>query len=145
MPSARKRTTFSRRGFLSGAAAACGGAVLSTGPRPAAAAEMPDVPPEDYRIQNGRIRQSVMGWCFKPMPMDELIEACHRMGMPAMDGAETYPVLREARPGMKVILCSGLEPDEASRAVLEAGVFAFLRKPFTADELTLAVQESLDA
>jgi hypothetical protein len=27
-----------------------------------------------------------MGWCFKPMPTEELIEVCHRMGMPAMEG-----------------------------------------------------------
>ena len=87
----------SRRGFLSGAAAVCGGAALSAGGRAAVAAEVSDVPPENYRIQNGRIQQSVMGWCFKPMPVDELIEACHRMGMPAMEGIsrDEYPKLRK--------------------------------------------------
>jgi hydroxypyruvate isomerase len=93
---------------VAGAAAAWAGAALA--PRAATAAEaaaMPDVPPEDYRIRNGRIKQSVMGWCFKPMPMEELIDACHRMGMPAMEGIDKkyYPRLREL--GMRPALVSG--------------------------------------
>ncbi|HID76808.1 MAG TPA: sugar phosphate isomerase [Planctomycetaceae bacterium] len=62
-----------------------------------------DVPPEDYRIQKGRIRQSVYGWCFSPMPAEELIRACHRMGIPAMDvGRQHYPLLK--RLGMKLAM-----------------------------------------
>jgi hydroxypyruvate isomerase len=71
---------------------------MAIAPRDArAVAGKPGVPPEDYRIQNGRIKQSVMGWCFEPMPMETLIEACHRMGMPAMEGIDKkyYPRLRE--------------------------------------------------
>jgi hydroxypyruvate isomerase len=66
------------------------------------AAELhPDVPPEDYRVQRGRIKQSVYGWCFSPMPAERLIRACQRMGIPAMDvGKEHYPMLREL--GMKI-------------------------------------------
>lgn len=60
-----------------------------------------DTPGPDYKIKHHRIKQSVMGWCFNPMPMDELIDACHRMGMPAMEGISRnfYPKLREL--GMK--------------------------------------------
>ncbi|MBN1441488.1 MAG: TIM barrel protein [Planctomycetes bacterium] len=38
-----------------------------------------------------------MGWCFQPMPVEDLIEACHRMGMPAMEGIDSkyYPMLKE--------------------------------------------------
>lgn len=58
-------------------------------------------PPEDYRIQNGRIKQSVYGWCFNPMPVETLIDAAHRMGLHAMDiGHEHYPRLREL--GIKI-------------------------------------------
>ena len=55
------------------------------------------VPPTNYKIVNGRIRQSVMAWCFNPMPMEELIAACHAMGMPAMEGIDRthYPRMRE--------------------------------------------------
>jgi hydroxypyruvate isomerase len=62
------------------------------------------VPDENYRISQGRIRQSVMGWCFNPMPTDQLAAACHRMGMPAMEGIgrEFYPKVRQL--GMQISL-----------------------------------------
>jgi hydroxypyruvate isomerase len=96
-----------RRGFLTGAAAACAGTTLSLGATQTAAAQITaDVPPEDYRIENGRIKQSVYGWCFQPMPTEELIRACHRMGVPAMDvGAKYYPLLKEL--GMKMTMGPG--------------------------------------
>ncbi|MEW6302375.1 MAG: TIM barrel protein [Verrucomicrobiota bacterium] len=92
-------STFSRRGFLTGAAVAAAGAwsaIAQSKPAPAA-----KVPPPSYKIQRGRIRHSVMGWCFNPMPTEELIAACHRMGMTAMEGigSQYYPKLREL--GMK--------------------------------------------
>ncbi|WP_235908327.1 TIM barrel protein [Roseiconus nitratireducens] len=39
------------------------------------------------------IRQSVMGWCFKPMDMMELARQCKRIGLEAMEGipATIYP------------------------------------------------------
>jgi hydroxypyruvate isomerase len=92
----------SRRRLLSGAVGVCAG-LLAAGPaRLALAAESnPKAPPEDYRIRHGRIKQSVYGWCFAPMPAEQLIRACHRMGVPAMDvGKEHYPLLREL--GMKI-------------------------------------------
>lgn len=97
----------SRRGFLAGAAAACGGTLLGAGAWGADAAKTPaHAPPEDYRIQNGRIKQSVYGWCFAPMPEEQLIRACHRMGIPAMDVSEKqYPLLKQL--GMKVTMTGG--------------------------------------
>lgn len=95
----------SRRVFLGGVAAA--GAAVE-GRLWAEDGRIPlipkDVPREDYRIQNGRIRQSVMAWCFNPMPMEQLIAACHRMGMPAMEGIDRkyYPRIREL--GMSIAL-----------------------------------------
>ncbi len=99
--SAPTTETLSRRGFLAGSATACA-ALLA---RRTAHAQPPSrrVLPEDYRIQHGRIKQSVYGWCFNPMPVEQLIRACHRMGMPAMDvGKEHYPLLREL--GMQVTM-----------------------------------------
>jgi len=103
----RPAGALSRRAFLGGAAAACAGAgaLAQEGPAPSALPK-PDVPPEDYRIENGRIRQSVYGWPFSPMPTDELIDACHRMGVPAMDiGRSHYPRLKEL--GMKLAMTGG--------------------------------------
>ena len=64
------------------------------------------VPPPDYRIVHGRIHHSVMAWCFNPMPTEQLIDACHAMGMTVMEGldAKYYPKLREL--GMKPSLIS---------------------------------------
>ncbi|MBN1580307.1 MAG: PAS domain-containing protein [Anaerolineae bacterium] len=52
------------------------------------------------------------------------------MGMPDMGGPETYPLLVEAHPEIKVILCSGYEMDDAAQALLDAGASAFMAKPF---------------
>jgi len=94
----------SRRGFLAGTAAACVGALVDGGVRAdVAMKDHADSPPENYRIEHGRIKQSVYGWCFAPLPADQLIRACHRMGIPAMDvGKEQFPLLREL--GMKVTM-----------------------------------------
>jgi hydroxypyruvate isomerase len=64
------------------------------------------LPPEDYRVEYGRIRQSVMAWCFDPMPMETLIPACAKMGLVAMEGidAKYYPLMKEH--GLGVSLCS---------------------------------------
>jgi hydroxypyruvate isomerase len=93
----------SRRTFCASVAAA--GAAWAASPATLTAADgQPSAPPADYRIERGRIRHSVMGWCFNPMPTPELIDACHRMGMTAMEGVgrEFYPKIREL--GMNVSL-----------------------------------------
>ena len=96
----------SRRTFCASVAAA--GAAWAARPADLSAAEgQPSAPPADYRIERGRIKHSVMGWCFNPMPTPELIDACHRMGMTAMEGIgrEFYPRIREL--GMNVSLVGG--------------------------------------
>ncbi len=99
----------SRRGFVRGAAAACVGGFLATRPTLSRAAEGESIiPPEDYRIQHGRVKQSVMSWCFQPaVSPEELIDACHRLGMHAMEGIDPkyYPLIREK--GMAIALVSG--------------------------------------
>ena len=40
----------------------------------------------NFKITKGRIRQSVMGWCFKPMPGLELAKHCKAIGLEAMEG-----------------------------------------------------------
>jgi hydroxypyruvate isomerase len=93
---------FSRRSFVAGAAAAVGAAAAAE--QRAAAAQPNEAPGEDYRIARGAIRQSVMSWCFKPLPTEELIEACHRMGLPAIEGIDRkhYPAVRKL--GMQISL-----------------------------------------
>lgn len=52
---------------------------------------------DDFRITKGRIRQSIMGWCFKPMPVEELAKHCHDIGLVAMEGVspQYYPMIRK--------------------------------------------------
>ena len=57
-----------------------------------------------FKVTKGRIRQSVMGWCFKPMPALELAKHCKAIGLEAMEGisAADYPAVRKL--GLKISL-----------------------------------------
>ncbi|MCX8156064.1 MAG: TIM barrel protein [Verrucomicrobiae bacterium] len=87
----------SRRHWLKAGAAVTAAALL---PPLAASAQSPaaraSVEP-DYRIRHGRIRQSIMGWTFNPMPTLELARLCKEIGLVAMEGidAQFYPQVRE--------------------------------------------------
>ena len=60
--------------------------------------------------------------------------------LPDMGGEEVYSLLLEARPDMKVIVCSAYANDELIQRLLDAGVQAFIQKPFT----VATVSETLD-
>jgi hydroxypyruvate isomerase len=94
----------SRRTLLATGAILAVGANVSA--RGADAAARQDVPPEDYKVKNGRIRQSVMGWCFNPMKAPELARHCKKMGIVGIEGIgkEHYPAVREI--GLEVSLVS---------------------------------------
>jgi hydroxypyruvate isomerase len=86
-----------RRGLLKSATGATAVLAAST-----AAAQSPSS--ADFKITNRRIRQSVMGWCFNPMPVDELARHCRDIGLEAIEGigAEHYPMARKL--GLKISL-----------------------------------------
>ena len=71
-----------------------------------AANRIPDdeVPSPDYKIVNGRAKQSVMAWCFNPMPMEQLIPACAKMGLSAMEGIDKkyYPLMKQHGLGVSL-------------------------------------------
>ena len=77
----------SRRTVLKGAVAA--------GMMAGAAAAQDDDP--SFKIRNNRVKQSIMGWTFNPMPTEELARHCKALGMHAMEGvdAKHYPMIRE--------------------------------------------------
>jgi len=80
-----------RRSFIKTEAAlvAATAAGLGTG----AAAETTEL----YSVRNGRIRQSVVPWCFRPMPPRELIDVASRLKMPSVEliGPDLWPALKE--------------------------------------------------
>lgn len=68
-----------------------------------------------------------------------LIDVC----MPELSGPEAYPLLKEARPQMKVILCSGYDPDADCRRLTQEHNIPFVKKPFRMQELLDLVYEEL--
>ena len=57
-----------------------------------------------YKIKNKRIRQSIMGWTFNPMPTEELISACVEIGLTGIEGINRkfYPAAKKA--GLEISL-----------------------------------------
>jgi hydroxypyruvate isomerase len=93
-----------RRNFLkTSALAATYGGVAAVTPNTQAVPATAAIDPT-YRIEKGRIRQSIMGWCFKPMPEKELAKHCKDIGLVAMEGVgiEHYPMIKEL--GLKISL-----------------------------------------
>ena len=74
-----------RRWLQAGASAAC--AAL---PRIAGAQD-------EYKVSQGRIQQSVIHWCFRPMPVEELVTHAARMGLKSVElvGPEHWPTLKK--------------------------------------------------
>ena len=62
-----------------------------------------------------------------------------------MGGDALYERLAARDEGVKVVLMTGYPLQDRGRALLEAGVLAWLRKPFTVDEVTAVVREALGA
>jgi hydroxypyruvate isomerase len=50
-----------------------------------------------YKAKNGRINQSVIHWCFKPMGVEELATHAARMGLKSVElvGPEYWPMLKK--------------------------------------------------
>lgn len=75
-----------------------GGSALALGaglslPRMSRAEEKQEI----YHVKNGRIKQSVIYWCFKPMTVQELAANAARMGMKSVElvTPEFWPALKE--------------------------------------------------
>ena len=95
----------SRRHFLTTASLFAGGAI---GGIPDALAQLKraDVDPT-FVVKNGRIRQSIMGWCFdKHFKALELAKHCKEIGLVAMEGIprEAYPDVKKL--GLEISLVS---------------------------------------
>jgi PAS domain S-box-containing protein len=65
------------------------------------------------------------------------------MGMPILGGAQAFPLLKAARPMMRVIISSGYELDPAAQTLLDAGASAFIHKPFRSQVLASKIRMAL--
>ncbi len=54
------------------------------------------------QAKKAKYQQSVMGWCYKPMPVPELMDHCVDIGISAIEGidAEFYPIAKQK--GLKI-------------------------------------------
>jgi CheY-like chemotaxis protein len=67
------------------------------------------------------------------------------LGMPGLDGLQTFRALRAVDPGLPVVIASGYGRDGRAQEVLDAGALAFLQKPWTLEQLATAVTAALAA
>ena len=86
-----------RRTLLKSGATTAFATTLFTGPNPARAQTPMNKANQKFRIRNGRIKQSIMGWTFNPMPTLELAKLCKEIGLVAMEGIfpKFYPKIKE--------------------------------------------------
>ena len=107
-------------GAVAGAAISTAAAQLTNGT--ASAQEQPAAP-ESKRM--GRIRQSVMGWCFNPMPAEELAALGKRLGLEAIEGinAASYPAVKKIGLDISLVGSHGFAKgpiDTANHAEVES-------------------------
>lgn len=98
----------SRRQLLTASAgAAIAGAAASNVLKP----QLTAAADADFKVSNGRIRQSVMAWCFKPMKGLELAKHCKQLGMPAIEGISPndYPAVRELGLDISIVSSHGFK------------------------------------
>ncbi|MBW2204184.1 MAG: PAS domain S-box protein [Deltaproteobacteria bacterium] len=64
--------------------------------------------------------------------------------LPDMDGGRVYPLIMEARPDMKVIVCSGYSIHGPAQDILDAGAEGFIQKPFSIAPFAEKLKEVLE-
>ena len=64
--------------------------------------------------------------------------------LPDMDGGRVYPLIMEARPDLKVIVCSGYSIDGPAQEILDAGAEGFIQKPFLIAPFAEKLKEVLE-
>ena len=91
-----------RRDLFKTAAVGATGALVA--PNVVKAQAPKDAADPKFEITNNRIKQSVMGWCFKPMKPETLIKHCVDIGIKGLEGVsrDVYPAARQA--GLEISL-----------------------------------------
>jgi DNA-binding NtrC family response regulator len=64
--------------------------------------------------------------------------------MPGMDGLEVLRRVKEAHPGVEVVMVTGLSEIGTAVQAMKLGAFDYVSKPFEPDELKLIVQRALE-
>ncbi len=64
--------------------------------------------------------------------------------LPDMTGNQLYSLIMEARPDMKVLVCSGYSLDGPAQEILNAGAHGFVQKPFSIATLSAKLKQLLE-
>ena len=80
---------------------------------------------------------------FRQRP-DEIALVILDMTMPRMNGEETFRELRRIRPGVRVLLTSGYNEQDATNRFAGKGLAGFIQKPFQMDKLLAKVRDILE-
>ena len=64
--------------------------------------------------------------------------------LPDMNGKSIYPSIMEARPNLKVLVCSGYSIDGPAQEILNAGAQDFIQKPFGIAEISEKLKKVLE-
>jgi len=64
--------------------------------------------------------------------------------LPDMGGENLYPLIMEALPNLKVIVCSGYAIDGPAQEILDAGAQDFIQKPFSLDTLLEKLKKTIN-
>ena len=65
--------------------------------------------------------------------------------MPRENATTNFQNLRQRRPGIPILLCTGLPQADPAPELLRSGAVGLLRKPFRMNELWYAVRQGLSA
>ncbi len=79
--------------------------------------------PEEPVVKKGRVRQSVMGWCFNPMPTEQLAKHAKAIGLVGIEGidASRYPAVRQLGLQISLVGSHGFRTGPFSRENDEQG------------------------
>ena len=66
------------------------------------------------------------------------------MKLPDMDGMEVLHIVRQDKPGVYVIVMTGYSTVNNAVQAMKLGAFDYLAKPFTDDELIMAVEKAIE-
>ncbi len=124
----------SRRALLAATGAAV--AAANFNPSQVHAVDQGDQPPADYKTKHNRIKQSVMGWCFKPMPVEQLIQHCAAIGLKAIEGinAKFYPAAKKAGLHISLVGSHGFRKGPLNKA----------NHPFCIDKLKAGIDLAVE-
>ncbi|MBN1849462.1 MAG: response regulator [Deltaproteobacteria bacterium] len=66
------------------------------------------------------------------------------IGLPDMGGDKVYAHLKDARPDIKVMICSGYSSEGVAKDIMRAGAQGFIQKPFSLISLSAKLKEMME-